>query len=214
MRCNCAPIAYIRAVGGSDSIVAELYQQMLVFFLRLRQRFTRYTARFVGEVGTTRRAGARDSLQTLRQCGDAAAQTLLARDHSAVASGKCDAGACEKLEHLTRSQPLTRGEGSRHVTALALDERKLRVRLPFVVEKNRSPLGAGKESCEALDIRDRGTQLHRRFSRRASIMKRLTKCRMQLPGNGRRSARFYQGEPSSILGFRSEGRSKAQLDIA
>src|SRR2546423_7575051 len=213
MRCNCAPIAYIRAVGGSDSIGAELYQQMLVFFLRLRQCFTRYTARFVGEVGTTRR-GARDSLQTLRQCGDAAAQTLLARDHSAVASGKCDAGAREKLQHLTRSQPLTRGEGGPHVAALALDERELRVRLPFVGEKNRSPLGAGKEACDALDIHNRGTQLHRRFSRRASIVKRLTKCRMQLPGNGRRTARFYQGEPSSILGFRSEGRSNAELDIA
>src|SRR5256885_7222485 len=112
MRCNRTPIAYIRAAGRSDSIVAELYQQMLVFFLRLRQCFTRYTARFVREVGTTQRAGARDSFQTLRQCGDAATQTLLARDHSAVASGKCDASAREKLQHLTRSQPLTRGEGS------------------------------------------------------------------------------------------------------
>ena len=150
--------------------LARFKQQVGIRLLRALQRLAG-RARVQRHVGLTQRlVGGAGVLDVVRQLANAAAQVLLPGDDGFVRGGRRrDAAVREQLQHLARPQPLARLERRTHTAPVALDQRELRVDLPFIGKKRRAPLRQGERAAGPLQLGERAPQLARGRIRRVRV---------------------------------------------
>ncbi|OLD18762.1 MAG: hypothetical protein AUJ01_06970 [Acidobacteria bacterium 13_1_40CM_3_65_5] len=193
----------------------RLEQEVGIGLLCAKQRLAG-RARVDHDVGSATRLVRRlRILQGVRQLANPTTHVLLSSNEilRRVGRGR-DATAREQLQHLARSQPLARLERRSHPAAVPLDERELRIHLPFVGEKRGSPLRQDERAAGTLELGERAAQLARGRVGRAPPLAAKYGCptRMQLPCDFRRDAVAEPLECRAIERIRRNGRARASIE--
>ena len=152
-------------------------------------------------------------LQVVRQLADAAAQVLLPSDDVfGRVGGDRDAAPCEQLQHLARPHALARRERRSHTAAVALDERELRVDIPFVGEECGAPVRQHEGEAWTIELGERAPQLARGRVGRGLAAQHDSPASVQLPRDFRRDAVAEPVERRPIERIRRDGCGRVRLE--